>query len=38
LSACVKAGGGHFEHRYWVNHCPCRLVMTLRVCKLKLQK
>ena len=21
LSACVKAAGGYFEHRYWLRHC-----------------
>jgi len=26
LPACVKAGGGHFEHRFWVNPWPCTLV------------
>jgi len=40
LSVCVKAGGrgGHFEHRFWVNHCLRRLLLTLRTCKLTLRK
>jgi len=23
LSACVKAGGGHFEDCFWCRHCVC---------------
>ena len=40
LSACVKAGGGHFEHRLLnqsLSLQTCRLVSTLRMCKLTLQ-
>ena len=41
LSACVKAGGGHFEHRticQSLSFQTSRRVLTIIMCKLTLQK